>query len=60
MSQPLLERNTSQGLRYSKRLEKKHNFQKLVGGFNPFEKYDRQIMSKWIISPGFRVKIKNS
>ncbi len=29
----------------------------LVGGFNPFEKYARQIMSNWIISPGIGVKI---
>ena len=27
----------------------------LVGGFNPFEKYERQ---NWIISPSFGVKIK--
>ena len=27
----------------------------LVGGFNPFEKYE----SNWIISPGFGLKIKN-
>ena len=32
----------------------------LIGGFNPFEKYARQIMSTWIISPGRGGKFKKN
>ena len=38
----------------SSKVKKKHKHRKLVGGFNPFEKYQ----SNWIISPIFGVKRK--